>query len=428
MIRSKKSTTVAAAGIAALLALPISQASAAPLSPEARDVHSQFSVQTQDSFTLFGDTDDPSLIYYIPRRGAIAVQSPQSANPIPRFSIYSRYPSYGFFAGEELTQMGGSFSTTGDQGALELLQSEASSMHLRVAPAPVVKAGASFMVQGQVDPVTGRIDVECTQEWIQVTNADGETRNIPVPECYTRQDPSSPYDINTNVMYKFGFTPLSSRSTAAQDISFQATTLPDVTPQLRTLMQTGGQWDGILESRVNWVVRTSNLTRQARAHINWHRLFEQASTFTAYHNNSCVDEEVKTFFRRIVDCSAEEECGIRLEYLQPDNTWGPRAPNDANFVNVVNAVDRDIRRELFNEMAPKLGPVSTDWQAVYTMRANYERLILDRNEVRNIVYNPGPTDFEADTTSNISCLLGGYEEGRVTWNLDDPGCAALLGQ
>jgi hypothetical protein len=419
----------AACGFTALTALPMSQAHAAPLSEAAKDVHSQFSADMQDKFYLLGDTDDDQLVYYIPRRGAVAVQSPQSDNPIPRFSILSRIPSFGFFAGYELTQMGGSFSTTGDLGALSQLQAEAAAKHLRVAPAPVSQSAASFAVAGQVDPVTGRIDVQCEFEESKITASDGTVRTIKAPICKTRQNPDEDYGLDTNVMYKFAFTPLANNSTSARDVSFQATTLPDVTPQLRTLMQTGAQWDGVITSNVNWVVRTSNLTRQARAHINWQRTLEQASTFAAVHINSCVDAEVKAFFSKIVDCTKEDECGVRMEYLQADGkTWGDRAPNDANFINVVNELDRDLRRELFNEIKPKLGPVSTQTSSVFTLRANYEKLIVDRNEIRYLTYNPGPTDFEAETRTNISCLMGGYEDGRVTWNLDDAGCVALLGR
>jgi hypothetical protein len=34
----------------------------------------------------------------------------------------------------------------------------------------------------------------------------------------------------------------------------------------------------------------------------------------------------------------------------------------------------------------------------------------------------------ASTTLNISCLKGGFEDGRVTWNMDDAGCKYLVGQ
>jgi hypothetical protein len=323
--------------------------------------------------------------------------------------------------------MGGSMSTTGDIGALQLLQQEAQQKGFRVTPAPVSKAGVKFLMAGQVDPVTGRIDVQCTMGTIVVNG-----RNVPVPNCYTRHSPDVPYELDTNVMYKFAFLPLASNSTVAQDLSFQATTLPDWTPLLRTKMATGAQWDDILSAQVDWQVRTYNQTRQARFYVNWRSLFEQASTFAAYHNYACIDVEVRGFFQRLIQCQKENECGVRVEFMRPDGTYGPIAPNDPSFVNAVNAFERDLREELFNEVrrytTPVVGQVSTNTTAAFTLRANYERLILERNEVRYFTYNPGPTDFESTTNLNMTCLRGGFEEGRVNWDMQDPGCRALLGQ
>jgi hypothetical protein len=145
-----------------------------------------------------------------------------------------------------------------------------------------------------------------------------------------------------------------------------------------------------------------------------------------------VDIELRTFFQQLVQCSQENACGIRIEYLQPNNTWGPRAPNDVNFVNVVNAVQKRLQDELFNEVrkytTPVNGQVSDVTSAVFTLRANYEKLIMNKNEVVYITYNPGPTDVNSSTTLNVTCLLGGFESGMVSWNMNDPGCRALLGQ
>ncbi|QRK10236.1 hypothetical protein JQX13_09135 [Archangium violaceum] len=408
------------------------QAAAAPMSPSARNVAQYFSATVQDAFTLLGDTDDATLVYYVPRRGGVAVQSPLSTSPIPRFQISAYYPSFGFFAGEELVNLGGSLSTTSDLGALSLLQSEATAKGMRITPAPATKAQTKFLLSGYAPP-NGRVEVKCEKETFQITNpTTGETRTITVPKCYTHEDPTQPYDLDTNVMYKFNSLPALNGSVVAQDISFQATTLPGWTNQLRTFMATGAQWDNVLSAKIDWEIKTSELTRQARFHVNWKSLFEQASAFAAFHLSSCVDIEVRAFFQRLVQCSAENECGIRIEYLQSNGTWGPTAPNDANFINVVNAVQKRLQDELFNEVrkytTPVNGQVSNQTSSIFTLRANYEKLILEKNEVVYIQYNPGPTDFQAPTMLNVSCLTGGFEMGRVNWNMNDPGCRALLGQ
>jgi hypothetical protein len=414
-----------------LLLAAFTHAEAVPVAPGARDVAQYFSATVQDSFTLLADTDDPTLVYYIPRRGGVAVQSPQSSNPLPRFQIFSRVPLFGFFAGEELVQLGGSLSTTSDLGALSQLQQEASAQGFRTAPAPAKRATTRFLVSGY-ELSDGRLDVECTIEQVEVTDRHGQTRVIRVPRCFTRQSPDEPYSLDTNVMYQFvAFAP-SNRSVVAQDIPFQATTLPGWTQQLRTLMETGAQWDNILSARIDWEIQTSQLTRQARLHVNWSTLFERVSAFAAVRHFSCVDAEVRALFEQLIQCSQENECGIRIEYLQPDGTWGPQAPNDDNFVNVVNAVQQRLRDELFNEVQQHIPPApdysTGSRRSFFTLRANYEKLLLERNEIVPLTWNPGPTDVSASTQLNIYCLLGGFEYGRVSWHMEDQGCRQLLGQ
>jgi hypothetical protein len=409
----------------AALALSATQSVAAPMSQSARPVAQHFSPEVQDAFTLLGDTDNLSLVYYVPRRGGVAVQSPSTTNPIPRFQVSSFIPVFGYFAGLELANLGGSFSTTSDLGALNKLAAEASAKGFQIAPAPANRSTSQFLLSGYAPP-NGRVEIDCEME-ILIVNG----REVPVPKCFTHLDPTQPYDINTNVMYKFNTMPALNATVVAQDIAFQATTNPGWTPQLRALMATGAQWDNILTAQLDWDIKTHNLTRQARFTVNWRSLFEQASAFAAFHLSSCVDIEVRAFFERLVTCSSENACGIRIEYLK-DGVWGPTAPHDSNFINVINAVQARLQDELFNEVrrytTPVNGQVSNQTNSVFTMRANYEKLILERNEVHYIQYNPGPTDFTVKTNLNVTCLLDGFEMGRVRWNMEDPGCKALLGQ
>src|SRR5690242_3676774 len=73
--------------VAAVSVASSTQAVAAPMSPSSRNVAQYFTAPVQDAFTLLADTDDPLLVYYIPRRGGVAVQYPMSASPAPRFQI-----------------------------------------------------------------------------------------------------------------------------------------------------------------------------------------------------------------------------------------------------------------------------------------------------------------------------------------------------
>ncbi|EPX65169.1 hypothetical protein D187_000594 [Cystobacter fuscus DSM 2262] len=406
------------------------QVAAAPMSPSANPVAQHFSATVQDAFTLLADTEDPLLIYYVPRRGGVAVQYPLSTSPSPRFQVGAYTPASGFFAGAELTNMSGTLSTLSHLGVLQQLQDEATAQGFYVTPAPAAKARTRFLVSGY-EVTQGRIDVACTREFIQVTTSTG-VRRVAVPKCYTRQDPTQPYGLDTNVMYRFTSANASSGSVVAQDISFQATTLPGWADALRLLMATGGQWDHLLTAKIDWEIKTSELSRQARFSVNWQTLLERAGAHAATCFDSCVDAEVRAFFEQLVPCAAENTCGIRIEYPQANGTWGPQAPGEASFANVVSAVQRRLQEELFNEVRkytpPVNGQVSDERTASFTPRANYDKLTLGKNELVYITYNPGAPSVNAATTLNVACLLGGFEQGRVTWNLNDPGCRALLGQ
>jgi hypothetical protein len=417
-----------------LVLLPAAITRGAPMSPSAKDISGNFSTVVNDSFVLLADTDNSNLLYYVPRRGAVAVQSPLSTSPIPRFQIFAQFPMYGIFAGQELAVMGGSLSTTGDLGALGHLQNEATSKGYTISAAPARTATTLFLSAGYLLP-DGRLDVNCTVETLTITDASGNPRTIRVPHCYTGTDPSDPnhaYSIDTNVMYKYASLPARNKSVVAQDIAFQATTLPGWSTNLRNVMAVGGQWDNVLTAEIDWDIQTGNLTRQARFHINWQALFERASAYAGVHHWFLVDSDVKAFFQKLVQCSNENECGVRPEFLQANGTWGPTAPNDVNFVNVAQAFQRTIEYDLFNRVrtltSPKYPPVSSSHYAVFTLRANYEKLMMSTNEIRYLTWNPGFEDFQAKTVLNISCLMDGFEMGRVAWNMADPGCRALLSQ
>ena len=171
-------------------------------------------------------------------------------------------------------------------------------------------------------------------------------------------------------------------------------------------------------------------TQVARININWERTFEQASTFTAIHLNSCLEVEIQTFFRRLAD-NANGQSGITIEYLHDDGTYKTTPPNQEKFEKVVQALYESIRNELFVEMRDygqsQLGPVNTEARATFTLRANYEKLIFKRNETRYLTWNPGSSITNAKTNMTIQCLKGGFGQ-VVSWDMTDAACRSIVGQ
>ncbi|WP_044890974.1 hypothetical protein [Myxococcus hansupus] len=409
----------------ALLTGTVNQAVAAPMHPTAVAPPGSYSAQVLNDFALLADSDNPNLVYFVPKLGNLAVQSPQSPAPIPRFQINSYYPPSGVLQGMELTNLGGTLSPTADLAALQRLQTEAARQGLQIAPAPVKSARTTFNLFAQ-QSLTGRVDTQCEVEEFIITFPNGNQVTQRVPKCRVRDLEGN--FVDSNVVYKFTSNPAPANSTANQNVSFQAMLLPDWTQSLKDTMLFGDNFDASLSATTEWLISANTLTRQARLTINWQSLFEQASAYTAFHLNSCVEIEISAFFERIATCQGgTTPCGIFIEYRQTNGTWTDRAPSDANFNAIVEALKDSLQEELFTKIQAVNGPVSTQPAAIFTLRANYEKIVTTRNEVMSIAYNQGPAPFNANTTLNIDCVTGGFGY-PVVYDMNNPACRARVGQ
>ncbi len=404
-------------------------ASAAPMAPSEADVAHHFSTSVQADFTLLADSVDPALVYYVPNTGGVTINAKQSIQPVPSFQVYEYYPTFGFFAGEALTRLGGSFDTTSNQDSLGRLESEAAAKGLKLTPAPATTATTKFLL-GPYLLEDERLDVDCIYDTYEIVTSSGELREVRVPVCSI--DEGADYDIDTNIMYKFSQLPALSGSTVSQNIPFAGVTMPNVGQQLRPIMMSGGQWSGVVSAKVDWEIKANTQTRQARALINWEQTFEQASAFMAIHNNACVDIEMQAFYQNLASCDNADDCGVKIEYMNEFGQWTDVAPDDPEFINQVTAFQSTVENELFNQVdaytTSTLGQVSTRATAFYTLRANYEKKNLSRNETRYFTWTPGNQTVHASTDLQISCLTGGFENGRVNYDMNNAGCRALIGQ
>lgn len=405
------------------LAAAISSATAAPMDPTENPIAKEFTVDVQRAFHLYGDTLDPKLVWYVAKQGMVALNGTSTGLPQPRFSVYSRMPWNGVFAGENLVYFGGAFDTTGNLGDLNRLQAEAHAKGMTISPAKASSASTKFLATGFEVGADGRVDTKCEfEEW---TAPNGNVVLVPICEAMSRDGEYRTSDF----MYQFRSAVPRGNSSTSEYIPFQGTTMPGWDFTIGDLMATGSNWDANLQGVVEWELTTEAKTRVARIVVDWKRTFEQASTFTALHNWSCVDIEIQTFFRRLVD-NPDGNSGITVEYLHPDGIYRQDPVDDAQFHKVVDGVYQDMRNELFNEMRDygqsQLGPVNTEATAVFTMRANYEKLIFERNETRYIAWNPGTSITNANTNMTVSCVKGGFGM-PVVWDMDTAACRDLAG-
>lgn len=404
----------------ALVAATCGQVMAAPLATNERDIQSQFSIDTQRKFQLFADSDHRDLVWYVPKEGQIAINGADTATPRPRFSIVSRYSTSGVFAGLEQAVLGGAFDTTGNRGALLKLETEARAKGLRISPATASKATTNFMLSDVAFDSNGRANIRCENKAVPGTI-------FTVPECLVLSDTNE--WLPTSMLASFQANTPSGNTSVSTYIPFQAVSMPDATPEMRDLMN-GSNWDSHIQATTTWELTTLARTQVARININWERTFEQASTFTAIHLNSCLEVEIQTFFRRLAD-NANGQSGITIEYLHDDGTYKTTPPNQEKFEKVVQALYESIRNELFVEMRDygqsQLGPVNTEARATFTLRANYEKLIFKRNETRYLTWNPGSSITNAKTNMTIQCLKGGFGQ-VVSWDMTDAACRSIVGQ
>ncbi|WP_419146764.1 hypothetical protein [Pseudoalteromonas 'SMAR'] len=410
--------------LAMALAMTTMHAQAAPMSHDEKDISSFFSADTQRKFNLYADTQDNQLVWYVPKEGQIAINGANTSSPRPRLSVLSRVSPYGIWAGLEQAVIGGAFDTTGNRGALLRLESEAQQRGWRVAPAPAQHAKTRFMLSDIYFDNSGRAHVECEMETGTINGVEFQ-----VPKCYALDDDGNMQP--TDVVASFQSMAPEGFSSTSTYIPFQLVTTPSATPEIRQIMMSGANWDASIQATTDWQLTTHARTQIARINIDWERVFQQASTYTAVHLNSCVEAEIETFFRRLLD-NQNGQTGITIEYKQPDGSYSENPTNIAQFDQAVQSLYESIRDELFVELRDfgqsQLGNVDNEPSgAVFTLRANYEKLVFRRNESRYLTWNPGSKISNASTNMTIQCSKGGFGL-PVTWDMDDPACRDIIGQ
>jgi hypothetical protein len=407
-----------------LFALSTLQTTAAPMSLDEKDITGHFSVDTQRKFNLYADSQDAALVWYVPKEGQIAINGATTASPRPRLSVISRVSPFGIWGGQEQVVIGGAFDTTGNRGALLKLEKEAKQLGWKISPAPAARSKTTFALSDVHFDRSGRARVDCFNE----EGSIGGTAFV-VPVCKVLNDDGEWQ--KTTVLSSFQTSTPTGATSVSTYIPFQVVTLPDIAPEIRSLMETGSNWDGHIQATTKWELTTQARTQVARINIDWERVFQQASTYTAIHYNSCVEAEIQTFFRKLLD-NQNGQSGITIQYRQPDGSYTDTPTNVKQFDDAVQSLYESVRDELFVELRDfgqsQLGQVNNEPSgAVFTLRANYEKLVFRRKESRYLTHNPGTSISDATTNMTIQCARGGFGF-PVAWDMEDPACREIVGQ
>lgn len=414
-----------------LSALLASQASVAiPLDPTENNVAQYFSVDMQDKYYLYADSIDTNLVWYIPKTGFVSSKG-RGDRIAPNFNASESIPSFGIWSvllpGEPQLRLGGTLNTTGDIESLRILQEEAKGVlgGSRVAPAVAMKAKSTLLAEGAGFNALNRVKVDCGMEIIE-DFFDRDGNPVEIFSCSTTATDGT--KVRTSTLERAIFKSPPGRTSVSARIPFQIVTLPsyDTSSIIMDIIYNGtGSLDNYFQLVIDWELDTGRETRVAKIEVDWNQTFEQARTFSAVHLNSCLEVEVQTFFKKLV----QEGKGVVVEYLWPDGSYRLEAPSDAEFIKVVEGVTKDMQDELFDQIraysTPVLGEVNTDVDSVFTLRANYEKQILEKHETRYINWNPGMSMETAQTNIGIDCVEGGFGD-RVIWS-NRPECQAVIG-
>lgn len=381
-------------------------------------------------FELYGDSHNTKLIWYVPKNGKVGVDGASTGAPRVRFAASTITPTTGMFAGQVLTKLGGSFDTTGNAGAISRLATLFSSKGYQVTPAPSKSATTDFIVNTFLS-VNGRPDIDCEADIIFGTQEcyvweDVETRDPFGNIIIERQKRS------VDTVYQYVALAPSGNSSVSQSIPFQATLLPGADTLIQQKLDVGAQWDDLFTVATKWSVETRTPIAIGRMSIHWEKVFEQAEAYFSLHNNACIDIELRAFFRRITECGSGEACGIKVEFIQPNQTWGMTPPPGSEdwAAEVYKMVDEKIRPELVKQVnlltEPVLGQVSTNRDSFFTLRANYQKLLVTKNEVQYLYWKGKDAVENPSTVMNVDCLKGTLN-GVISWDTTQASCRQLLG-
>ncbi|QUJ68853.1 hypothetical protein KDD30_07155 [Photobacterium sp. GJ3] len=426
----KKTQTLQLA--AAASALISGAVMAAPMDPNDDNAYRYFpasvSAELESKYYLYTDSHKKDLIWYVPKTGYVAYRG-SGQNTRPNFNATRYVPQFGIWAalraGESQIRMGGSFNTMGRLEDVNFLKTEAEKVGFSVSPAVVKRGTASLIVDGIDVDADGRVDVQCESYPLTMTDQFGNQYTANIQNCSVTAVDGRQYPA-TVIERAYAKVP-SGRTSASVNIPFQLMTLPnnEMSNLIEQDLAVGSSLAPYFSLVVDWELETERETRVARVTVDWNQTFEQAHAFAAYHNYACVDIELQSFFKKLV----QEGKGVYVEYYNPETRqYETKAPNQAAFIRAVEGVRADLQAELFDQIREysqsQLGLVDTRTNAMWTLRANYEKQVLKRHETRMINWNPGMSMEAVQTEMSVDCVQGGFGT-PVAWSTDT-GCHAIV--
>lgn len=231
----------------------------------------QLQTDYQDYVRLIPNPDQAQVIYYVPTDGGIL-----SENGKPSLSVRQN--------GKTL-RVAGAFKTGGYDKVLNSLRSELRAQGYILAPAPIKKSNADYLLAATRLP-SGRFDVFCQE-------------SVAIRSCQIFNEQTGRYDLNSSDIRRFQATfPNSATVADRMYFNFEVDAEP-YRDMVQNFMTSGLEWDSFFIAKVDWLLNIRKSSESMRLTIVWDRLAESAREMIRSCQGACSDQELKNWFKQL---------------------------------------------------------------------------------------------------------------------------------
>ncbi|MEI5637820.1 MULTISPECIES: hypothetical protein [unclassified Pseudoalteromonas] len=302
---------------------------AIPISPSVKDVSGYFSIDSQNAFHLFADSDNSNLVWYIPK-----VASLDSAGGRPVFSVSSEQILSGPFNGLNSISFAGQFNSLTRNNRLSALRLEALLKGFNLQPVEAIAANTRIILAGFLLDNEGRLQVNCTEEtW---SNPSG---TIVIPVCKAKSQTGE--WLAVDFLSEFEST-LAQPGNIGQKLPFSGKALPGWEYAINTLLESGTSWDGLIQFAIEWQLPTYSRKLDAKYRIDWLQLSDVLRPKIKRTGWRLSLTEVNEFIAHAI----AERAGVKITYFK-DRTQSQSAFSLTQKLRVESSIKNRLQKYLF---------------------------------------------------------------------------------
>lgn len=306
-----------------------------PVNPQVKDIAGHFSVDIQTQFSLFADSRDRRLVWYIPKSATI-----KNNGGRPALNVTSDIITSGPFKDLTSINFAGTFTTMSSISGYTRLKFEASAKGFYVRPAIATSANTQVLLSGFMLDNNGDLNVECSEvTW------DTPSGPVVIPVCKAQDSHGQWHEID--FVSQFNST-LAQHGSVIQSLPFSGTTLPGWEFYISSLLQTGSNWDGILQMAIDWELPTHTTVTDAKYAVNWRTLTNYIrSQIRAYRWRLTLPQVLN-----ILKNAVRYRKGIYTSYNN-NGQWSSVPASDFQKYWIENRIIHKLRRHLFVAITPR---------------------------------------------------------------------------